>query len=95
MKTIITILIIGVIIVGCVGREVVKSEPRKHFQMKNPINGEVIMQVDLQNESACKWLLSAMKTQTPTPKGSIDLVYCSTISASSSPPFRARAREKS
>jgi tetratricopeptide (TPR) repeat protein len=94
MKTIIGVIIIAGLLVGCAGGELVKSDPKKYFQMKNPRNSEEMIQWTLPTESGCLFILSTMK-EAPLSQQMADSMSCSNISISSYLPFNIKARESS
>jgi hypothetical protein len=95
MKTTAVLLILGVIIAGCAGMESSKSGARKYLQMRNPINSELLSQIEFPKEASCLFMLSSIKeSKDPQQRKAAEFVSCNSASASSSLPYSTRVRDR-
>jgi hypothetical protein len=92
MRTIIAMLIIGVVIASCVGMESSKNEPKRYLQIKNPMNSEIVMQMEFLDELVCQEVWSAVRDSIGPQKSGV--FQCNHISASSSLPYTMRVVDK-
>jgi hypothetical protein len=91
MKIAIVILIIETVLAGCAG---INTKSGKYLHIMNPINSRVILQLDYQSESACRFSMSVISRQVQKENPEMSkYVYCNDISFASSLPFRAATRD--
>jgi hypothetical protein len=69
----------------------ISSAPSRYLQVTHPVTDAVVLQLTLPNERGCEGMLTISKYENRD-KDLMDLMACSSVSASRHLPFRATAR---